>query len=85
MKRNLLISFPDQSQSFTYGVEYGRLLQKIEQGDEAVQNNGFPVRIENIPLLKDTCAKYGYIAICGEPYMDGWVEFLRKKKTSSEN
>lgn len=31
---NLLIKFPDQSQSFTYGVEFGRLLEKIERGDE---------------------------------------------------
>ncbi len=42
---NLLISFPDQSQSFTYGVEFGRLLERIERGDEYIENNGFPVRV----------------------------------------
>lgn len=82
---NLLISFPDQSQSFTYGVEFGRLLEKIERGDEVIKNNGFPVRVENMDVLKSTCETYGYISNFGEPYMDGWVDFLGIKKTSSEN
>lgn len=30
----MILKFPDQSESFTYGVEYGRLLEKIERGDE---------------------------------------------------
>jgi len=31
-----MISFPDQSKAFTYGVEYGRILEKMERGDEVV-------------------------------------------------
>lgn len=82
---NLLLSFPDQSASFTYGVEYGRLLEKIERGDDVVQNNGFPVRVENVELLKETCSKYGYIATFGECAVDGWVEFMGLRKTTTDN
>jgi hypothetical protein len=41
----ILINFPDPSKSFTYGVEFGRLLEKIERGDEVIKNNGFPVKV----------------------------------------
>lgn len=82
---NLLVSFPDQSQSFAYGVEFGRLLGKIEKGDLVVQNNGFPVRVENCSVLAITCSLHGYTATFSEPYMDGWVDFLGIKKTSSPN
>ena len=46
MKAELLISFPDQSQSFSFGVEYGRLLQQMQDGKDVVMNHGFPVRVE---------------------------------------
>lgn len=82
---NLLISFPDQSQSFTYGVEFGRLLEKIERGDLAISNNGFPVRVENCSLLAIACSLHGYAANFSDPYMDGWVDFLGIKKTTSNN
>lgn len=82
---NLLISFPDQSESFTYGVEFGRLLEKIERGDEVIKNNGFPVRIENRELLETACSLNGYIANFGKPYMNGWVDFIGIKKTMSQN
>jgi len=82
---DLLIKFPDQSASFTYGVEYGRLLEKIERGDDVVTNNGFPVRIENVELLKDTCKQYGYIATFGECAVEGWVEFMGMIKITNEN
>ena len=80
-----LISFPDQSESFTYGVEYGRILEKIERGDDIVMNNGFPVRLENKELIEETCKIYGYIPTFGKIYFNEWVEFLGIKKISSEN
>ncbi len=82
---NLLIKFIDQSESFAYGVEFGRLLEKIQRGDEVIKNNGFPVRIENCQVLKDACIAYGYITMFGDPYLDGWVDFLGIKKTLSNN
>lgn len=83
MEKELFISFPDQSESFVYGVEYGRLLERIERGDESVENNGFPIRIENKNLLETTCEKYGYIPIFGDKYYDEWIEFKGLKLQES--
>lgn len=85
MSKKLIISFPDQSKSFTYGVEFGRLLEKIERGDEVVMNNGFPIRIENKELIKKTCKKFGYIPTFGNEYYEEWVEFLGLRKTTLDN
>ncbi len=82
---NLLIKFPDQSQSFTLGVEYGRLLERIEKGEEYIQNNGFPIRIENKELLINTCKQFGYTATFGKEEFEGWVEFLGIKKNININ
>jgi hypothetical protein len=81
----LLVKFPDASESFTYGVEYGRLLQKMEQGDNVVMNNGFPVRLENKKLIEDTCKSLGYIPTFGMVHYDEWIEFLAIKKLSNDN
>jgi len=80
---NLLVKFPDQSQSFSYGVEYGRILEKIERGDKIVMNNGFPVRIENVQLIKDTCSKYNYIPMFGNTYYNEWIEFIGIKQINN--
>ncbi|EFK36833.1 Uncharacterised protein [Chryseobacterium gleum] len=81
----LFIKFPDQSQSFTAGVEYGRLFGRIEKGDPVVTNDGFPVRIENKELLQNTCTKYGYTYNFGVEYYGEWIEFTAIKITNSEN
>ena len=83
MSIKLAISFPDQSTSFCYGVEYGRLLEKIERGDKIILNNGFPVRIENVELLKDTCLKFGYTPIFGRTYYNEWIEFTGIKELTN--
>lgn len=82
---DLKIKFPDQSNSFTYGVEYGRILQKIESGDSFVNNNGFPVRVENKDLLIQTCKEYNYTYNFGSEYFGEWIEFSALKITSSKN
>lgn len=81
----IFIRFPDQSKSFTYGVEYGRLLQKMEQGDEAISNNNFPVRSENEELLRETCREYGYVCFFGLRYYGEWVEFTAIKLSAHAN
>lgn len=77
---NLIIKFTDQSSSFTYGVEFGRLLEKMERGDNIVMNNGFPVRYENIEVIKNACKEYGYIPLFNNKLLDGWVGFIGFKK-----
>lgn len=81
----LFIKFPDQSQSFTAGVEYGRLYDRMSKGIEAVTNDGFPVRIENKELLKTTADKFGYICSFGIEHFGEWIEFTAIKKTNSNN
>lgn len=85
MANKLLITFPDQSESFTYGVEYGRLLERIESGKGVIENNGFPVRAENVELLRITCEAYNYIPSFSDTGIEGWTNFLGIKKTSSQN
>jgi hypothetical protein len=82
---DLLIAFPDQSKSFTYGVEYGRLLQKMEEGKDIVMNNGFPVRVENVDLIKATCRALGYVPTFGKTHYDEWIEFIAIKRHSTAN
>ncbi len=84
-KPTLIISFPDQSASFAYGVEYGRILEKIERGDDIVMNNGFPIRIENKDLITNTCKQFGYIPTFGRIHFDEWIEFTGIKKVSTDN
>lgn len=81
----LAIRFPDQSQSFTLGVEYGRLLERFEKGAELIQNNGFPVRVENKELLITTCKEFNYTYNFGIEYFGEWIEFSAIKITSSNN
>lgn len=82
---SLIVSFPDQSKSFTYGVEYGRLLQQMEQGNNIVGNHGFPIRLENKILIENTCKELGYIPTFGNTYYNEWIDFLGLKKLNSEN
>ena len=85
IESTLLINFPNQSESFAHGVEYGRILQQMEQGDNIAMNKGFPVRVENVELIKSTCRALGYIPIFGKEYFNEWKEFIGIKKTTSEN
>lgn len=81
---NLIISFTDQSASFTYGVEFGRVLAQMEQGYNNIHNNSFPVRIENKEVIQKACSHYGYIAAFGDE-SNGWVEFVGIKNNISLN
>lgn len=80
-----IIKFTDESKSFAHGVEYGRLLEKMERGDTTVQNYAFPIRLENKKLIEDTCAHYGYIPTFGKIHFDEWIDFVAIKKVSTDN
>ena len=45
-------------------------------------NNEFPVRIENVDLLKETCLKFGYVPLFGKKYFDEWIEFIGIKEST---
>lgn len=76
----LMISFPDQSKSFTYGVEFGRILEKMERGDDHISNSGFPVRIENREVICNACNTLGYTPRFGVKYYNEYVAFSAVKK-----
>ncbi|WP_257657693.1 hypothetical protein [Parapedobacter lycopersici] len=81
----LFIKFTDSSESFTNGVEFGRLLNKMERGDENVSNNGFPCHIENMEVLESACLAYGYIPVWGKDHYGEWVDFMGIKKVAGDN
>lgn len=76
MKQELIISFTDQSNSFTNGVEFGRLIHKMEIGYSPIDNNNFPVHIENRKIINRACLYYNYLPIFSKCSVDGWIEFI---------
>lgn len=85
MEAAIFIKFPDSSESFAHGVEFGRLLEKMERGDEFISNNGFPIRVENQELLQNAAIKLGYIPMFGLTHWGEWIEFKGFKKCQSDN
>ena len=82
MKMDLLIKFPDASNSFTLGCEYGRLLERFEKGIEVIENNGFPIHLKNKEVIMSTCKVFGYTPIFGEIYYNEWVDFKAIKNNN---
>jgi len=78
MKSHLIVAFTDSSASFTNGVEFGRMLARMENGDTVVENQGFPIHPENADVLRQACATYGYVPSFGL-VRDGWQDFRAVK------
>lgn len=76
----LLIRFTDQSESYTHGVEFGRILAKMEMGVNLVSNSGFPIREENKLVVIDACNSYDYIPKFANSEVEGWIYFTATKK-----
>jgi hypothetical protein len=81
MRAELLIAFSDDSNSFVCGVEFGRMLARMENGDATVENQGFPIHPENADVLRQACATYGYTPTFGIE-KDGWQDFKAVKQRS---
>ncbi len=78
MKAELIVAFTDPSASFVNGVEFGRILARMENGDAVVENQGFPIHPENAAVLRQACATYGYTPAFGM-VKDGWQDFKAVK------
>lgn len=73
MEHALIVSFPDQSTSFTYGFEAGMIWARMEARVPAIEAT---VRAENGPVLRRMAAALGYdIAFAASEMME-W-EFVR--------
>lgn len=85
MNTEIFIKFENQSQDFCLGVEYGRILQKIQDNNDFVTNDGFPIRLENVKVIKTTCEKYNYIPFFGMKYYNEWIDFIAFKNNNLNN
>jgi hypothetical protein len=79
---DLLIKFTDISNSFVLGCEYGRLLKMFEEGIEIIENNRFPIHLENKEVIISTCNHFGYTPFFGEIYYDEWLDFKAIKNNN---
>jgi hypothetical protein len=81
----LILKFTEKNNNFSHGVEFGRIFHKLESGYEKVDNNGFPVRVENQDLIKTACLKYNYTPVFGQNYYGEWVDFIAIKNAALRN
>lgn len=81
----LLISLSEKSEDYIHGMELGRLMEKMERGDECVLNNGFPIRNENVAAAKKISIANGYTPIVGDEDYSGWTEFMAIRNTATKN
>ena len=82
---SLIISFPDQSASFTHGAEFGIILNKMQRNDDYIDNGGLPVHESNEEVIRRACDHYGYLSSFGHCDCEGWISFFAIKCTSSNN
>lgn len=71
----LIIRFTDKSESFTNGVEFGRILRMMEAGEPVVSNYKFPIHSDNENVIIQACAEYGYTPTIAPCKFGGWVNF----------
>lgn len=57
-RRGLIISFPDQSQSFVNGYEVGMLDERMQHGGKA--EISMRIQAENVEVVRRMCAAYGW-------------------------
>lgn len=73
MQHSLIVSFPDQSPSFTLGFEAGMIWARMEAREPAIEAT---VRAENGPVLRRMATARGYDIAFGASEMLEW-EFVR--------
>lgn len=71
--------FSDQSESFINGIEYGRILQKMQDGLPIVDNDGIPIHEQNYDIIRRAAEYYGYNASFQKLAIDGWIGFKATK------
>jgi hypothetical protein len=83
MNSSLIVKFTDSTPSFTNGVEFGRILARMESGDQHVDNFGFPIHLSNKDVIARLCSTYGYTPVFGSEYFDTWIEFFAIKNCTN--
>ena len=83
---NLLIAFPDGSDSFVHGFEAGMIYQDMRAGSREIDRGiieGFPVHAENVEVLKRMAAAEKYEIEVRQIETEGWVAMRFKCADSS--
>lgn len=74
---SLLVSFPDQSESFVLGFEAGQIWQEIEGEGKLVIDRGFseglPVHTDNITVIQNMARARGYEIQTKPSGTEGWT------------
>lgn len=88
-RRDLIISFPDQSEPFTLGYEAGMLDERMQHGGKTEIT--MTVHVGNIEVICRLCAAYGWecddkqsIDEAGEVYDEWRVVTLRKAPEATD-
>lgn len=76
----LIVSFPDQSQSFTLGFEAGMIWQRIQSGEVSLEAT---TRVENRQVLERMAFASGLSCSLESSGIEGWDNLkMSPKKTS---
>lgn len=80
---SLVVSFPDQSPSFCYGFEAGKLWERMDRGDVAELEE--TTRIENREMIARAAAYLGWSVDVTPSEVDGWdfTKFAKVRPSGS--
>ena len=68
---DLIVSFPDQSEVFTLGVEAGMFWQRMQSGEREFE---LVAHTSNIECLRRMAAAEGLVFVDSETEVEGWSE-----------
>lgn len=68
---SLIVSFPDQSEVFTMGVEAGMFWQRMQSGEREFE---FVAHTNNVECLRRMAAAEGLVFADCDTEVDGWSE-----------
>ena len=68
---NLLVSFPDQSEAYTLGVEAGMFWQRIQSGEREFE---FVAHTSNLECLRRMATAEGLVFVDCDTEVEGWSE-----------
>jgi hypothetical protein len=75
-KYNLIVPFPDQSESFTLGFEAGIIWNRLTSGE--VEFN-LTVHTSNLPVLRNMAKYHGLLLYDLSTNVDGWIQVEFRK------
>lgn len=79
----LIVSFPDQSASFTLGFEAGMIWQRMQSGEQVIKSDT-GLSVENVEVMQRMADAAGYEMDCVDGHDENheWTDlvFTRRRK-----